>query len=228
MKEFSVKEINELLGVNDAYKAPQKVMDVMLDDKKREAMFKRFLNVETDVSRDWFRDYFQKEQAERKSKKQDFTPDSVTKLLTELVSGGNDSKDNIYYEPAAGTGSILIAKWQRDRTYNPVASNQSLIQLLTSPVMTYDPRAYWYQAEELSDRALPFLIFNMAIRGMNGVAIQCDSLTRKATHAYFIRNNTSDYLKFSEVIELPKTDEFAQELNVIWVDENEVNDADVI
>lgn len=207
MKEFSVKEINELLGVNDAYKAPQKVMDVMLDDKKREEMFKRFLKVEKDVSRDWFREYFQKEQAERKSKKQDFTPDSVANLLNALISG-EDKNDNIYYEPAAGTGSILVAKWQRD--------------------MTYDPRAYWYQAEELSDRAIPFLIFNMAIRGMNGVAIQCDSLTRKATHAYFIRNNTSDYLKFSEVIELPKTDEFAQELNVIWVDENEVNDNDII
>lgn len=227
MKEFSVKEINELLGVNDAYKAPQKVMDVMLDDKKREEMFKRFLKVETDVSRDWFREYFQKEQAERKSKKQDFTPDSVAKLLNALISG-KDKNDNIYYEPAAGTGSILVAKWQKDRIYNPVASHQSLVQLLTSPVMTYDPRAYWYQAEELSDRALPFLIFNMAIRGMNGVAIQCDSLTRKATHAYFIRNNTSDYLRFSEVIELPKTDEFAQELNVIWVDENEVNDNDII
>lgn len=222
MKGFSVKKINELLGVNDAYKAPQKVMDVMLDDKKREEMFKRFLKVETDVSRDWFREYFQKEQAERKSKKQDFTPDSVAKLLNALISG-KDKNDNIYYEPAAGTGSILVAKWQKDRTYNPVASEFPLAQLIT-----YDPRAYWYQAEELSDRAIPFLIFNMAIRGMNGVAIQCDSLTRKATHAYFIRNNTSDYLKFSEVIELPKTDEFAQELNVIWVDENEVNDNDII
>lgn len=227
MKEFSVKEINELLGVNDAYKAPQKVMNVMLDDKEREEMFKRFLNVETDVSRDWFREYFQKEQAERKSKKQDFTPDSVANLLNALVSG-EDKSDNIYYEPAAGTGSILIAKWQKDRTYKPVASRQSLVQLLTSPVMTYNPRAYWYQVEELSDRAMPFLIFNMAIRGMNGVAIQCDSLTRKATHAYFIRNNTSDYLRFSEVIELPKTDEFAQKLNVIWADENEVNDNDII
>lgn len=227
MKEFSVKEINELLGVNDAYKAPQKVMDVMLDDKKREEMFKRFLKVETDVSRDWFREYFQKEQAERKSKKQDFTPDSVANLLNALISDG-DKDNNIYYEPAAGTGSILVAKWQRDMTYNPVVSRQSLVQLLTSPAMTYDPRAYWYQTEELSDRALPFLIFNMAIRGMNGVAIQCDSLTRKATHAYFIRNNTSNYLAFSEVIELPKTDEFAKELNVIWVDENEVNDSDVI
>lgn len=227
MKGFSVKEINELLGVNDAYKAPQKVMDVMLDDKKREEMFKRFLKVETDVSRDWFREYFQKEQAERKSKKQDFTPDSVANLLNDLISKDN-KENNIYYEPAAGTGSILVAKWQKDVTYNPVASLQSLVQLLTSPDMPYDPRAYWYQAEELSDRALPFLIFNMAIRGMNGVAIQCDSLTRKATHAYFIRNNTSNYLAFSEVIELPKTDEFAKELNVIWVDENEVNDNDII
>lgn len=82
------------------------------------------------------------------------------------------------------------------------------------PVFTYDPRNYWYQVEEMSDRALPFLLFNMAIRGMNGVAVQCDSLTRMAHAAYFIRNDSDDYLAFSKIVKLPKNDEVLRACNL--------------
>lgn len=188
----------------------------MLDPKKREETFKKFLEIETDMSYEWFQEYFGDEQAERKSKKQDFTPTSISNLVAKLVGKDNST----YYEPAAGTGSMLIAKWHNDRLKNPLykrpETDNPLIKFLTSPTFTYDPRAYWYQAEELSDRAIPFLIFNMSIRGMNGSITQCDSLSRKATRAFFIRNDTDNYLGFSEVIELPKNQEVAELLNVHW------------
>ena len=56
----------------------------------------------------------------------------------------------------------------------------------------------------------------MAIRGMNGVAVQCDSLSREAKEAYFIRNDTDNFLGFSEVIKVPKTSDFEKELNIKW------------
>lgn len=162
------------------------------------------------------RDIVDAELLERKSKKQDFTPTSISNLVAKLVGKDNST----YYEPAAGTGSMLIAKWHNDRLKNPLykrpETDNPLIKFLTSPTFTYDPRAYWYQAEELSDRAIPFLIFNMSIRGMNGSITQCDCLSRKATRAFFIRNNTSNYLGFSEVIELPKNQEVADLLGVHW------------
>ena len=214
--KFDVKTVNKLLGIDDAFKAPTKMMDLMLDPKKREETFKKFLEIETDMSYEWFQEYFGDEQAERKSKKQDFTPTSISNLVAKLVGKDNST----YYEPAAGTGSMLIAKWWNDRLKNPLykrpETDNPLIKVLTSPTFTYDPRAYWYQAEELSDRAIPFLIFNMSIRGMNGSITQCDCLSRKATHAYFIHNNTSNYLGFSEVIELPKNQEVADLLGVHW------------
>ena len=72
----------------------------------------------------------------------------------------------------------------------------------------------------MSDRAIPFLIFNMAIRGMNGVAVQCDSLSRDAKEAYFIRNDTDNWLGFSEIIKLPHTDAVRNELGISrWVTE---------
>ena len=214
--KFDVKTVNKLLGIDDAFKAPTKMMDLMLDTKKREETFKKFLEIETDMSYEWFQEYFGDEQAERKSKKQDFTPTSISNLVAKLVGKDNST----YYEPAAGTGSMLIAKWHNDRLKNPLykhpETDNPLIKFLTSPTFTYDPRAYWYQAEELSDRAIPFLIFNMSIRGMNGSITQCDSLSRKATRAFFIRNDTDNYLGFSEVIELPKNQEVAELLNVHW------------
>lgn len=214
--KFDVKTVNKVLEIDDAFKAPTKMMNLMLDPKKRKETFEKFLEIETDMSYEWFQEYFGDEQAERKSKKQDFTPSSVSNLVAQLV--GKDK--SAYYEPAAGTGSMLIAKWWNDRLKNPLYkrpdTDNPLIKLLTSPIFTYDPRAYWYQAEELSDRAIPFLIFNMAIRGMNGSITQCDSLSRKATRAFFIRNDTDNYLGFSEVVELPKNQEVAELLNVHW------------
>lgn len=111
---------------------------------------------------------------------------------------------------------MLIAKWNDDRINNPMLniSKDDLGKLFK--VLLYDPRNYWYQVEELSDRAYPFLLFNMAIRGMNGVAVQCNSLTREAKRAYFIRNDSDNYLGFSEVIEIPRNEIFAKEFDVTW------------
>ncbi len=209
--QFDVNTVNKILNIDDAYKAPDTLLALMLDKTQRENIFKKFLNISTDLSFDWFHEYFEDEQAERKSKKQDFTPDSIATLLNKLTS----NTTGYYYEPTAGTGGILITRWWQDCLNDPVGTKNNT-NIPGISFFTYDPRKYWYQVEELSDRAVPFLIFNMAIRGMNGVAIQCDSLSREAKEAYFIRNDTDNALAFSEVIEVPKTKDFEKELNINW------------
>lgn len=209
--QFDVNTVNKILNIDDAYKAPDTLLALMLNKTQRENIFKKFLNISTDLSFDWFHEYFEDEQAERKSKKQDFTPDSIATLLNKLT----DNTTGYYYEPTAGTGGILITRWWQDCLNDPVGTKNNT-NIPGISFFTYDPRRYWYQVEELSDRAVPFLIFNMAIRGMNGVAIQCDSLSREAKNAYFIRNNTDNALAFSEVIKLPKTSEYEKELNINW------------
>lgn len=209
--QFDVNTVNKILNIDDAYKAPDTLLALMLNKTQRENIFKKFLNISTDLSFDWFHEYFEDEQAERKSKKQDFTPDSIATLLNKLTS----NTTGYYYEPTAGTGGILITRWWQDCLNDPVGTKNNT-NIPGISFFTYDPRKYWYQVEELSDRAVPFLIFNMAIRGMNGVAIQCDSLSREAKEAYFIRNDTDNALAFSEVIEVPKTKDFEKELNINW------------
>ena len=216
---FDVRTVNNLLGIDESYKAPERVLELMLDDKKREKTFKKFLEISTDMKFDWFHEYFEDEQAERKKKKQDFTPQSVSNLMSALV-GKNPS--GTYYEPAAGTGGILITRWWSNCLEDPVhlskVDKKALDQNPGISFFTYDPRNYWYQVEEMSDRAISFLIFNMAIRGMNGVAVQCNSLSREAKEAYFIRNDSDNFLGFSKVIKLPHTKDVGQELHINkWV-----------
>lgn len=197
------KKINDLLGIKDSYQAPQRIMDILYSGiEDRNKVFMNFLEAfDKDVTYDWFHDYFQDEHADRKNQKQDFTPQSVSRLLSEMVG----TKGNTYYEPAAGTGGILIERWNQDRMKH-------------SP-FDYEPRDYYYTAEELSDRAIPFLLFNMLIRGMNGNVVQCDVLTREATGAFFIQNDANDFMGFSSLNLLPYNEDTATELNINFIEE---------
>lgn len=196
-------KINNILGIKEIYKAPDRLMEILYMDKpERDKYFMDFLNAfDKDVTYDWFHDYFQDEHADRRNQKQDFTPQSVSSLLSQMVG----SEGKTYYEPAAGTGGILIERWNYDRMQH-------------SP-FDYEPRDYYYTAEELSDRAIPFLLFNMLIRGMNGNVVQCDVLTREATGVFFIQNDNNDFMGFSSLNLLPYNEDTETELNIKFVDE---------
>lgn len=189
------EEINSLLDITDAYQAPGRMLELMLDDSIRDETFKKFLDYEYHMDYEWFQSYYEQEHAQRKTNKQDFTPQSVSTLLARLANGNN------YHETACGNGGILIKHWHEQR--------------MRVGIGKYDPRMFWYHAEELSDRAIPFLIFNMAIRGMNGVILHGDSLERSFKNVYFIRNMDKCYGGFSEVIKMPHSKQLMNELNIM-------------
>lgn len=195
-----VEEINKILNINDSYKAPERLMVILLDKKEREEVFKQFLELfNYKVDYDWFHSYFQDEHADRKNKKQDFTPMSVSILLSELTRGS----DGTYYEAAAGTGGICIAKWNQERMkHNP---------------FTYKPSDYLYVLEELSDRALPFLIFNLAVRGMNAAVVHCDALTRESYGVFFIQNDIDNALGFSSINVMPYSQDAEEFFDVKFI-----------
>ena len=217
MVKFDVKTVNNLLGIDDAFKAPGRLMEILLKKEEREGLFRNFLKIDTNLEYDWFHEYFETEQAERKSKKQDFTPDSVAKLANSIAC---EPRHTDYYEMAAGTGGMMIARWVYNIKEDPafvLKRKETMVNdVLTSSIFTYSPRAYWYHLEELSDRAIPFLLFNGSIRGMNAEIIQCDSLSRKAKRAFYVKNDSDDFLAFSDILEVPKTDDFAKFLDVEW------------
>lgn len=191
-----IEKINNLLEINDSYKAPEKLLQILYDKSKREIICKLLLKLfDYDVSYDWFREYYEQEQAERKSKKQDFTPQCVTELVSKIVGSTATT-----YDCCCGTGGITISKWHNDC-------------LQVNP-LTYNPSEHLYVCEELSDRAIPFLLLNLIIRGMNAIVIQCDVLTRECKGIFFIYNQSNDFLNFSDFNVMPYSKEIEQEFKV--------------
>lgn len=153
---LSIEEINKLLGVDESYKASSVLFKKLMSKDERQKLFKVFLAKETDLTFDWFTDYFQEEHSDRKKNKQDFTPDGVVTLVNRLLGSTQFNADI-----CAGTGGLTIKRW------------------------TTNPTVHFY-CEEYSDRALPFLLFNLAIRNADAVVFHGNSLTRKAKAFYRI------------------------------------------
>lgn len=205
MAKFTLEKVNKLLEINESFKAPDRLMELLFNKSNREKLFKSFLSVSTDLSFDWFHQYFEDEQAERKTNKQDFTPNSVATILAEL-SGSQST----YMESAAGTGGIVITKWWQD--------------CINESPFTYMPHEHLYWLEELSDRAIPFLLFNLAIRGMNAVVWHGDSLERTCRGVFLIENAKDDFLAFSDINIMPYSDEVKDYFQIKeWVGEPYAN-----
>lgn len=201
---MKLETVNQILGITESYKASDVMMKAMFDKDERERMFIEFLEHESQLDHDIFHEYFQDEHAERKKHKQDFTPQSISNLLAKLVTPDNGEGTTL--DVAAGTGGITIAKWQNDR-------------IQVSP-FEYKPSNYFYQCEELSDRAIPFLLFNLLIRGMNATVLHGDSITRQVKQIYFIQNETDDFMSFSSLNVMPHSKMAAKEFNVKeWTEE---------
>lgn len=186
----TTEKIHSILEINESYKAPEKIMEILLGDRqKRMEVFNQFgKSFNYDFHFDWFHEYFQDEHADRKEKKQDFTPDSVADLLTSLV---NHKENATYYECCAGTGGIVISNWWKTVKEHPLA------------LLTYRPSKHFFYVEELSDRAIPFLLLNLMIRGMNAIVVHCDVLSRECKGIFFVVNESDVYTDYSSLNIMP-------------------------
>lgn len=168
---LTINKINELIGVTESFHASYKLTEIMSEKIEREELFNSFLLEEKDMSFDWFTEYFQAEHSDRKGKKQDFTPDGIIRVANGVL-GSTDSNADI----CAGTGGLTIKRYSE----NPDAS---------------------FYCEEFSDRALPFLLFNLAIRNVDAIVCHGDSLTREFKAIYQLMKSE----KFSNIktLEVP-------------------------
>lgn len=91
--------------------------DIVLDKKRREEFYRGCIHIDPQcVEHDTFRQYFEEFAAERKSNQQDFTPQSITKLMAKLTDN-NDKYSTGWtaYDCAAGTGAMILSKWKKER-----------------------------------------------------------------------------------------------------------------
>ena len=58
-------KIDELFGIKESYQAPNVLMKVLFDKRKREELFKKFLEHEVNLDNDWFHIYFEEEHSNK-------------------------------------------------------------------------------------------------------------------------------------------------------------------
>lgn len=119
-------------------------------------LFNEYLKITKDLEKDWIKHLFQYYQAERINSKQDFTPRCLAALLSKLTDNGNT-----FYDCCAGTGSLTIEKWR------------------------CNTKAHFF-CVEYDDKAIPFLLFNLAIRNISATVIQGDALSEKIIKCYSV------------------------------------------
>lgn len=179
------KELLSLFGIADVMDLPSAVGGLLFADKgKRNAVYHRLMELhDHDMSYDWFQKLYEREFAQRKNQKQDFTPPEVTSIVSKIALG---EEPGSVHEPTAGTGGLVIsAWWERCRRGLP---------------WEFFPSRNMVTCWELSDRAIPLLLLNLSIRGIMGYVYHGDVLEGKVTQKYILLNKTDDCLGFSDVI----------------------------
>lgn len=149
---------------------------VLLDtmlNPEKRVAFLNSISEDADLSQDNFRDYFQQEHSDRDNFKQDFTPDCICEILNRLHEGCLYNLD-----VCSGTGALTINRWK---------TNQDA----------------FFQCEELTSRAIPILLCNLALRGINGIVKQKNVLTRQIEHVYKLTRNG----RFSDIEEIEDTED---------------------
>ena len=123
--------------------------------------------INNDLETDYLQKIWQFYMADREDKKQDFTPKSLGKLLSKLTESENETW---VYDMCSGSGALTIQKW---------CTNKNLK----------------FVCEELDEDLIPFLLFNLKIRNIEGYVITGNVLTEERKTVYKLTKGE----KFSEI-----------------------------
>lgn len=143
LKELTDKTL-ELFGIDN----PNAFGSALLENIDNTDKINAFCElVDGELSVDWLQMIYQYYLADRKEKKQDYTPKSLARFMTMLTGNGETTIDL-----CAGSGALIIQKWNQN----------------------HDTK---FIAIEIDDNVIPFLLFNMVIRNIQCEVWQMDALT---------------------------------------------------
>lgn len=134
----------------------EKIMGVVLSNDF-EKMDKFVELIGNDLSIDYIQKVYQYYLADRKEKKQDYTPKSLAKLIAILAM----SKDKKIIDMCAGSGSLTIQAWNLDKDI--------VVECL-----------------EFDETVIPFLLFNLQVRNIEGIVKHMDVLENEIFNTYKI------------------------------------------
>lgn len=141
-----------------------------LTSEEKDAVLDGYVQlVNGDLQTDELQKIFQYYYADRKEKCQDYTPKSIAKLC----AAATETDGDVVYDLCAGSGALTIQKWVQ----NP---NKTFV------------------CEELDSRVIPFLLFNMAVRNMDGYVLNRNALTLDFKSGYKLTKGA----RFSSIEEI--------------------------
>jgi len=150
---MELKELyNNILSAFDAEDVADfsaKLFDSMMGGQT--TTFEKYIPLCPDFETDYLQKIWQFYEADRKEKKQDYTPACLGELLSAVI--GN-SENGVVYDCCAGSGALTIQHWLKNK-------NNKFI------------------CEELDERIIPFLLFNLAVRNIQGYVIHGNALEQK-------------------------------------------------
>lgn len=143
LKELTDRTL-ELFGVEK----PDNLGPALMESVSNTDKLKTFCDlVGGDLSVDWMQKIYQYYLADRKEKKQDYTPASLAQFMGLLAGSSGRIVDM-----CAGSGALIIQKWrQKPDTI--------------------------FTALEIDENVIPFLLFNMVLRNIQCRVFQMNALT---------------------------------------------------
>lgn len=142
LKELSNRTL-EIFRISDIKKLSDALMEcVIRNDTDKMQAFRDL--VENDLSRDWLQMIYQYYCADRKEKKQDYTPKCLAGFMSRLIGEADTIVDL-----CAGSGALTIQRWCQN----------------------HDQKFRLY---ELDEKVIPYLLFNLALRNISASVCRAD------------------------------------------------------
>ena len=144
------EDVNKILNISENYQLRDALMNTLFDEKKKNSVFEQFLKLENDLSYEWFTDYFQENQSNRKDLMQDYTPNCICKLISQIVNS------NSVYDECCGIGGLTLSVWNENknaRFYLEEISDVSIAMLLFNLAIR-NMNAYVRQCDVLKNETI--------------------------------------------------------------------------
>ena len=168
------KLLLQVFDAKDGETFSQTIERVLMSPRRNE-YFDKYVELFPDLTEDELRSCWQFWFADRDVKKQDYTSTSLAKLCARLLiaEGGKT-----LYDCCAGSGSLTLAVWH-----------------YTKDITVY--------CEELDSDVIPLLLFNLAIRNMQGEVRNGDALTGITERAWILKQGAK-YSSIEEPMFMPE------------------------
>lgn len=151
----NVDKTLEMFGARNTQELREKMFEIC--KRNDELMFAKYKDLVGDLSVDWLQKIFQYYEADRKDKKQDYTPKCLGEFCGKLAG-----ESDVVVDMCAGSGALTIQKWGLNKRQK-------------------------FELYEFDENVIPYLLFNMMLRNIDCRVYHSDVLQDEVFHEYQIK-----------------------------------------